>query len=139
MRMDMNLKNPLITLLEVLDAEFQVNEMINYLQNSNMPQHQKMRLIMEAIFYISVEYRETPGNHNKSFEGIIEFLGPEDEEDDYNKEDEFQLIHPINTSCESPLRHEFQLKTRPARLRQLVDGYDQTYFLEDNLNFELIT
>ena len=68
-----------------------------------MPQNQKNRLIMEAIYFISVEYRRLPGNYNKSFEGIIEFMGPEDEEEDYNKEDE-PLIHPINTSCEDSLR-----------------------------------
>lgn len=93
---------------------------------------------MEAIYYISVEYRRMPGNYNKSFVGIVNFLGPEDDEEDYNVEGE-PLIHPINTSCEDSIRHEFVYKTKPARLRQLISGVEQTYFLDDDKNFTLIT
>ena len=103
-----------------------------------MPPNQKNRLIMEAIYYMSIEYRRLPGNSNKAFESIIEFLGPEDEEEDYNEEDEI-LIQPINTSCEDSLRQEFNFKTKPSRFRQLIDGAEQIFFLEDNKNFHMIT
>ena len=78
----MNQLNPLINLLEVSNSPSLVDQMIDYLQQSNQDPGRKYSMIMGFIYFGSVVWRTVDLNKNKKFASIVDFVSAHDEADD---------------------------------------------------------
>ena len=80
--LNMNQLNPLINLLEVSNSPSLVDQMIDFLQQSNQDPGKKYSTIMGFIYYGSVVWRAIEQNKNKKFASIVDFVSAHDEVDE---------------------------------------------------------